>query len=75
MNEQTLSLPLKVFNDKVRVMNQTQKRDLLLTAVEARNLHAEIFSLLSQISELTRRPTSADSEPVIQIGMDGGGFK
>jgi hypothetical protein len=74
MPEQPLTLPLKMFNDKVRVMNQTHQRDVVLSAVEARNLHSEIFALLAQISDLTRQPRD-ESDFVTQIGMDGGGFK
>lgn len=73
MSTDNLSLPLKMFNDRVRVMNQTQKKDLILTAQDARNLHAEIFALLSQIAELSRKP---QAEPdAVQISMDGGGFR
>jgi hypothetical protein len=69
-----LPLPLKAFNDKVRMMNQTQSRDLMLSALEARNLHVEIFALLAQIAELSKTP--AQSAPdVVQLSMDGGGFK
>ena len=64
---------VKMFNDKVRVMNQTQSRDLTLTAQEARNLHNDIFALLAQISELAKKPQASDE--VVQISMDGGGFK
>lgn len=63
-----------MFNDKVRVMNQTQSKQIILTAQEARNLHADLFALLTQISELSVKP--AEPAPVItQIGMDGGSFK
>jgi hypothetical protein len=67
-----LSIHVRMFNDKVRVMNQTQKQQLMLSAQEARNLHADIFALLSQIAELSTKP-----EPVAEItqmGMDGGKF-
>lgn len=67
-----LSLHVRMFNDKVRVMNQTQSKQLILSAVEARNLHADIFALLAQIAELTDKPPA---EPAVtQIGMDGGKF-
>ena len=75
MSEPALSLPLKVFNDKIRIMNQTQKRDLLLSAVEARNLHTEIFALLAQIADLSRSNSGNSEQPVLEVGMDGGGFK
>jgi hypothetical protein len=68
-----LSLHVKMFNDKVRVMNQTQSRDLVLTALEARNLHADIFAILAQVSELASKPQVSDD--VITVSMDGGGFK
>lgn len=54
-------------------MNQTQRKDLMLSAADARSLHAEIYGLLAQIADLARRSDSP--EPVIQVGMDGGGFK
>jgi len=62
-----------MFNDKVRVMNQTQSKQLVLSTQEARNLHADIFALLAQLAELGDKPAV---EPVVnQIGMDGGSFK
>jgi hypothetical protein len=67
------TLPVQMFNDKVRVMNQSMAKNLVLTAQEARNLHAEIFSLLANISELQTKP-QADVE-VTEISMDGGSFK
>ena len=67
------SIHIRNFNDKVKLMNQTQRRDLVLSAAEARSLHAEIYGLLAQIADLARRPEAA--EPTIQVGMDGGGFK
>jgi len=68
-----LSIHVRMFNDKVRVMNQTQSKQLILSAQEARNLHTDLFALLAHIAELSNQP---QSEPQItQIGMDGGGFK
>ena len=71
--DNNLSLHLKTFNDKVRVMNQSQKKDLTLSAQEARNIHSDIFNLLAQLAELTKKPQ--DDLQVSQIVMDGGGFK
>lgn len=68
-----LSLHVRMFNDKVRVMNQTQSKQLTLSAVEARNLHADIFALLAQIAELSDKP--APEPAITQLGMDGGSFK
>ena len=69
-----LSIHVRNFNDKVRVMNQTQSKQLTLSALEARNLHADIFALLTQIAELSDRP-EPESAVVTQISMNGGTFK
>ena len=67
-----ISLHVRMFNDKVRIMNQTQSKQLILSAQEARNLHADIFTILAQITELA---TTTVAEPVgTQVGMDGGKF-
>lgn len=68
-----LSIHVRMFNDRVRVMNQTQKKELTLTAAEARNLHADIFALLTHIAEISG--TGAEVQDVTVIAMDGGGFK
>ena len=54
-------------------MNQTNSRQLMLSAEEARNIHADIFSLLSTIAELQNKPDTAPATTV--LNMDGGGFK
>ena len=71
--EDKLGIHARAFNEKVSIMNSSQRRDLLLSAHEARHLHAEIFALLTQIAELQNQPRT---EPVPGvIAMDGGGFK
>jgi len=52
--ESQFSLHIKAFNNRVKVMNQTNARDLTLTKLEAQNLQADIFELLTQIAELTK---------------------
>jgi len=54
-------------------MNQTNGRELTLSAVEARNLHTEIFELLAQISELSKIPKE-QIPTVTNVEFDGGGF-
>lgn len=68
-----LSIHVRNFNEKVRIMNQTQKKDLILSAQDARNLHADIFALLTHIAELSENTPIADTS--LQISMDGGGFR
>jgi hypothetical protein len=70
MNEP--SIHIRNFNDKIKLMNQTQRRDLVLSAAEARSLHAEIYGLLAQVADLVKRP---HEDNTVNISMDGGGFK
>lgn len=72
--ENNLSLHLKMFNDKVKLMNQSQAKQLILTTNEARNIHADVFDLLNQIASLSQKLTSASIETVVQVGMDGGTY-
>jgi hypothetical protein len=68
---QKISIAIKNFNDRVRIMNQTGGKQVSLSADEARNLHADIFNLLANIAELQSLP-----EPLVfnQGNLDGGGF-
>ena len=70
---QSLSLALKNFNDRGKQMNQSGSKQLMLSADEARNLHADIFILLANFAEA--QATSAESPTMTEIDMDGGGFK
>jgi hypothetical protein len=71
--DHNLSIHVRMFNDRVRVMNQTQKKELTLTAAEARNLHSDIFALLTHIAEISGNNTGGAED--ITVLMDGGGFK
>jgi hypothetical protein len=68
---QKLSLAIKNFNERVKIMNQTGGKQLSLSAEEARNLHADIFNLLANVTELQNAPESA---PVAASSLDGGSF-
>ena len=72
--EQQLSLHLKKFNDRVKVMNQTNARDLSLSAAEARQLQADIFDLLIKINGLIEIKQQAAAEPTVQVELRGSGF-
>ena len=73
--EQQLSLHLKNFNNKVKVMNQTNSKELVLTALEARNIQAELFELLGHIADLTAiKQKTIDDNAVIRIDVNGGNF-
>ena len=72
--EQQLSLHLKKFNDRVKVMNQTNSKELVLSALEARNIHAELFELLTKINELTEIKQTAQDNSTVNVEFDGGNF-
>lgn len=56
-------------NDRVRAMNQTGAKQLVLSADEARNLHHDIFELLNYLN-----PKAKQKSEVTQVEMDGGNF-
>lgn len=70
---ESLSIAIRTFNERVKAMNQTNGKQLVLSAQEAKSLHNDIFSLLANIAELSS--TSGTKDDVIQIQVDGGGFK
>jgi len=72
-----LSLQLKNFNDKIKLMNQLNSKEIVLTAKEARDLHSEVFNLLTQIAELNRQIQSINNmmtNTSSEVTMDGGSF-
>ena len=74
--ETNLSLHIKKFNDKVRVLNQTGSKQLILSAQEAKSLHAEIMDLLNFCSQQSKQLYNLQNqEQVIQVSVDGGKFK
>lgn len=70
--EQLLSLHLRKFNDRVKVLNQTNSRELVLTAAEARQLQADIFDLLTQIQALAE--VKSTEPEVISVQVKGSSF-
>ena len=72
--EHQLSLHLKKFNDRVKVMNQTNAKELNLSASEARNIHSEIFEILTKINDLTEIRKQSDDNATVNVEFDGGNF-
>lgn len=56
------------------MLNQTNSKELVLSAVEARNLQAEIFELLAHITDMTATKDQQQADAVISIEMNGGTF-
>lgn len=74
MMETQLSLHLQNFSNRIKVMNQTNSKELVLSANDARNLHSDIFDLLTQISALAEIKQKASQDAAISVKMDGGDF-
>lgn len=68
-----LSLAIRTFNERVKQLNQTAGKQIVLSAQEARSLHHDIYALLANVAELASQ--GGPKEDFIQINMDGGGFK
>lgn len=68
-----LTIAIHAFNEKVRQMNQSNSKQIVLSAQEARNLHADLFSLMSELSVLAASKTAV-VEDVVTVNVDGGGF-
>lgn len=69
--EHQLTLHLKNFNNKVKVMNQTNAKELTLTKLDAQNILSDIVDLLAHCAELTKLRQENNS---VSVKMDGGGF-
>jgi hypothetical protein len=70
---QQISLSIQNFNNKVKQLNQTNSKQVMLSADEARNLHSDIFTLLANIAEIQSKSQSTPQKSS-EISLDGGGF-
>jgi len=70
--ESNLTIHLKMFNDKIKLLNSSQGKQLMLSAQEARNLHADLFDLLNHCATLSRRLESGPAPDAVDVKMDGG---
>lgn len=71
---QQISIAIRNFNDRVKQMNQTNSRQLTLSAEEARNLHSDVYGLLNNITELVTMSQTTESPKSNPLNLDGGGF-
>ena len=71
--DNNLPFHIKMFNDRVRAMNQSNGKLVTLNQQEARNLHAEIYDLMATIANLSRNVETPATN--VNVDMDGGSFK
>lgn len=69
----SLTPSLSKFCEKVRVMNQTQSKNLTLTAAEARNVESDIMDLLLYVNDMQAR--LLERADTVQIEIASPGFK
>lgn len=74
MASPNLTLAMGSFNDRVKAMNQMKQQEIKLTAIEASNLLSDMFAVLAQVSRLEDQLAQSGSN-VVEVVMDGGGFK
>jgi len=69
----SLTPSLQKFCEKVRVMNQTQNKNLILTSAEARNIESDLMELLLYVNDLQTKLLSR--QETIQVEITSPGFK
>lgn len=73
--DNNFTLHIKKFNDKVRLLNNGGQKQIILSAQEARSLHADIQDLLAYCTALNKQLSSnTKSDQVINLSIDGGQF-
>jgi hypothetical protein len=73
MNKTSLTPGLQKFCERVRVMNQSNSKNLVLTAAEARNIESDLVDLLLLISTLSSvQSRQADT---VEIEIQSPAFK
>ena len=74
MEQPNLTVHISNFNDRVRAMNQMRQPEIRLSSIDANNLIADILAVLAQnVQQHTQQ--QAASSTVVDVVMDGGGFK
>ena len=56
-------------------MNQTNQKQLVISAADARSIQSDLFDLLAHCANLSARVQNNQIDSVVTIAMDGGGFK
>lgn len=72
--ENKLTLHISNFNDRVKGMNQARAQELRLSAVDANNLLSDIFAVLAHNTRIQAQQSDS-ANTVVEVVMDGGGFK
>lgn len=68
-----MSLHINRFIDNIKAHEARGQRDFTMTMRDAKDLHGDITKLLLAVEHL--RGQAASQEEVIEVQIDGGGFK
>lgn len=71
------TLHIRKFNDRIRILNTSASKNVVLTAQEAKSLNADIQDLLAYCVLLNRKIeqlSQANSQEILNISVDGGKF-
>jgi len=69
-----MTIHLQKFVDRVRGQEARGARDLVMTMVEARDLHADITRLLLTLQALQEKQIKTATADMIQVEIQGGQF-
>jgi len=75
MNKTTLTPGLQKFCEKVRVMNQTNNKNLTLSVSEARNMESDIMDLLLLVADLSTQLSRQQQPDIMEIEIASPVFK
>jgi hypothetical protein len=70
-----MSLHLQKFVDRVRGFEARGGKDFVMPMADAKGVSADITQLLLELRTYQEQAIAAKQEEVIQIKVDGGGFK
>lgn len=75
--KQLNTLPIEQFLDKARISLKSNQKTLILDAKEVQSLHDSLAVVMTRIAgELDAQiQASQNSNPIITVNMDGGGFR
>jgi hypothetical protein len=75
LEARTLSLHIQRFIDRIRGNEARGSRDFVMPMSDAKGLHADLTDLLLELNTLRQQAHAAKQDEIVQISINGGGFK
>lgn len=70
-----MTVQIQKFINKIKVAEARGARDMSIPLGEAKDLHAELTTLLLQMQDLRSQYIEKQENEVVEINMSGGSFK